>query len=252
MSITLHMHGAAKARSGSPWGAFLPRPDLAVRALQGMASGGGSSTAWTPTTGRAAQSQQPQREKLQTAPLQVWAPCSSSMHTARAAGGARLLAGVWSAHRHLRCTPLLQAPWTGVTLGQRRSSRGSSTWRCERAGRGRRGSSRNAHCCSCRCAGRARAPTPGALPEPSPSPPSPPPFPRPRKVPLGKRGNRTKAQKRRVAAKQERALGFAARVEGKATRNSKSVAAKSSAKKLWLTKDPVGPVLLPVHAAAPA
>lgn len=57
------------------------------------------------------------------------------------------------------------------------------------------------------------------------------------KVKQGKRGNRTRAQKRRKGDKLEKALAFAAKVETKAGRVNATKALRKNAKGLWSKDD---------------
>ncbi len=54
-----------------------------------------------------------------------------------------------------------------------------------------------------------------------------------RKVPQGKRGNRTRAQKLRKSGKLEKALNLSARLEKKVGRTSGVIQARKQAKGLW-------------------
>ncbi|KAL6781793.1 hypothetical protein ACKKBF_B09440 [Auxenochlorella protothecoides x Auxenochlorella symbiontica] len=57
----------------------------------------------------------------------------------------------------------------------------------------------------------------------------------PRRIP-GKRGQKSRAQKQRRAARMEKGLAHASRVEGKALKLSGSKAKRTSSKSLWVTQ----------------
>lgn len=56
-----------------------------------------------------------------------------------------------------------------------------------------------------------------------------------RRIP-GKRGQKSRAQKQRRAARMEKGLAHASRVEGKALKLSGSKAKRTSSKSLWVTQ----------------